>query len=95
MPEQSGDYTITFTYDNNSTLLPGGMKILNYEYSLIKDADVITEDTVWSTSLKMIKDTHYKIALAYNIDGNSPSGRKFDGEINIIKNNKKTAYEFS
>ena len=78
MPEESGSYTISFEYDNNSTLLYHGMKILNYEYSEIERAN--------PAILRLTKDTHYKIALGYDINDHNPSGRKFDGIIHVTKN---------
>ena len=84
MPEESGEYTISFTYDNSSTLLPNGMNILNYEYSVIERASV--SGSIYNATLKMVKDTHYKIALGYSINDHNPSGRKFDGDLTITKN---------
>jgi hypothetical protein len=83
MPEESGEYTISFTYDNSSTLLPNGMNILNYEYSVIERASV--SGSIYNVTLKMVKDTHYKIALGYSINDHNPSGRKFDGDLTITK----------
>jgi hypothetical protein len=54
------------------------MKILNYEYSEIERANPAT--------LRLTKDTHYKIALGYDINDHNPSGRKFDGIIHVTKN---------